>query len=165
MIIDTISGDLLCAKESYICQQCNCLTLKSHGLSKSISDKYEWANPYAIRPKKSANSTSEPDEPGTIVEMSHPLKPDKYPTVLCFMSQWCPGKPNKFNQYYSKEYADTVSEREGWFQNCLDILDENEYSTVAVPYGIGCGLAGGNWTNYKKMLDGCSTKVVVYKLT
>jgi hypothetical protein len=33
-----------------------------------------------------------------------------------------------------------------------------------MPYKIGCGLAGGNWEIYKKMLEECSTKIVLYSI-
>ena len=305
VIIDTIKGDLLNSKKSYICQQCNCHTIKAHGLSKYISDKYFWGDLYQTRPKKSANSTTHPDEPGTIIELEHPTDPSKFHTVLCFMAQWCPGKPKAYQRYsttydlpvlnsfkvtrprlpitgkytfkdqkksdmanlfigrgsitsstnkyfnvwnklgtanigkytssdivfisaegsrkgrlsldnnevnkaldaraiiiaderksressynlgereilnllqsanyieYPKEsghwfppnYDDTYQNRKKWFQECLDILDENNYGTVAMPYGIGCGLAGGKWAEYKKMLEECQTKIVLYQLS
>ena len=164
VIINTVSGDLLDAKEP-ICQQCNCLTIKPHGLSKYISDKYSWADPYTTRPIKTANTTSSPDEPGTIVEFKNPLYP--YNIVLCFMAQWCPGKPYAYNKFYSSTPCgseDNYSNRKKWFQECLDILDENNYDTVAMPYGIGCGLAGGKWVEYKQMIEECKTKIVIYKL-
>ena len=164
VIIKILKGDLLNAKETYICQQCNCVTIKSHGLSKYISDKYNWANPYKIRPKKSENTTSQPDEPGTIVSLEHPDIPEKYPIILCLMGQWCPGKPGIYNKYYPNKYDDTYKNRKKWFQECLDILDEHNYETVAIPYGIGCGLAGGKWNEYKKMLEECNTKIVIYQL-
>ena len=147
VIIKTIKGDLLDAKESYICQQCNCVTVKSQGLSKYISEKYSWADPYKIR--------LEHDEPGTIVELKHSSQQDNSHIILCFMAQWCPGKPNAYKKYYSNKYNDTYQNRKKWFQECLDILDENNYDMVAVPYGIGCGLAGGKWCEYKKMLEKC----------
>ena len=161
VIINTVSGDLLDAKEP-ICQQCNCLTIKPHGLSKYISEKYSWADPYTIRPIKTANTTSSPDEPGTIVEFKNPLSPENI--VLCFMAQWCPGKPYVYKKYYSSKYDDTYINRKKWFQECLDILDKKKYDTVAMPYGIGCGLAGGKWVEYKKMIEECKTKIIIYKL-
>lgn len=54
--------------------------------------------------------------------------------------------------------------KEKWFQDCLDILDANNYGTVAMPYGIGCRLAGGKWKDYKDMIEKCSTKIILYKL-
>jgi hypothetical protein len=48
-IIKIVQGSLLDATEEYIEQQCNCVTVKSHGLSQQISDKYPWANVYKRR--------------------------------------------------------------------------------------------------------------------
>lgn len=304
VIINTIHGNLLNAKESYICHQCNCVTIKSHGLSKTISDIYPWADLYKTRPKKSPNSTTHPDNPGTIIQLEPPTNSSKFHTILCFLAQWGPSKPNVYQKFYSTTYdlpvvntqfkgpilprtgkhtikdqrkstmanlfigrgsnnssthkyfnvwhkygkanvgiytstdivyisaegsrknrisldnkevniaiegrsiiiADGVKDRENpynvgerelhkllqtsnyieypaesghwfppaykdtyqnrkiWFQECLDILDENNYETVAMPYGIGCGLAGGKWFEYKKMLEECNTNIVLYKL-
>lgn len=166
VILKVVKGDLLEAKEKYICQQCNCVTLKPHGLSESISKKYFWGDPYGIRPKKTANTTSQPDEPGTIIELAHPTKPNDHPIILCFMSQWGPSTPNRFKHYNSSKNDDTPENRKKWFQECLDILDENKetYDVVAMPYYIGCGLAGGKWCDYESMLNNCKTKIVLYKL-
>jgi hypothetical protein len=182
MIIKTINADLLTAKEQFICQQCNCVTRKAHGLSKYISTMYPWANPYAIRPEKTPNCTSLPDIPGTIVELNqdvaalsthpdesivntHERMGNSSLTFLNFMAQWCPGKPKTFSKFYPQDYSDTVQNRKQWFQDCLDILDEtDEYDEVAMPYGIGCGLAGGDWNDYEKMLNECSTRVILYRI-
>lgn len=162
-IIKTVYGDILDAVEKYVCQQCNCNTIKAHGLSRSIADKYYWANPYCNRRQKSNNSTSEPDEPGTILELRHPTNPDNYPVFLCMMAQWCPGKPGAYKHYYSTTYDDTYENRKEWFSECLAILDEKKYGVVAMPYYIGCGLAGGIWSDYEKMLNECETNIVLYK--
>ena len=164
VILEIKKGDLLKANESYICQQCNCVTIKSHGLSKSISDKYSYGDPYKNRPIKTPNTTSQPDKPGTIVKLQHPNEPDKYHTILCFMAQWGPSRPNRYKNYYSNTYEDNYENRKKWFKECLEILDKNNYGLVAMPYGIGCGLAGGKWNEYKKMLEDCTTKIVIYQL-
>jgi hypothetical protein len=31
--------------------------------------------------------------------------------------------------------------------------------SIAFPYGIGCGLAGGNWKDYSKLLEAFAEKV------
>lgn len=67
-------------------------------------------------------------------------------------------KPNKVMSYYKSIYKDTYDERKKWFQDCLDILDSNNYGTVAMPYGIGCGLAGGKWKDYKDMIENALQK-------
>lgn len=66
--------------------------------------------------------------------------------------------------HYKCIYKDSYEERKKWFQDCLDILDANNYGTVAIPYGIGRGLAGGKLKDYKDMIEKCSTKIILYKL-
>lgn len=77
------------------------------------------------------------------------------------MSQFGPSKRNNAKFCYKCIYKDTYEERKKWFQDCLDILDENNYTVVAMPYGIGCGLAGGKWKDYKDMIEKCSTKIIL----
>jgi O-acetyl-ADP-ribose deacetylase (regulator of RNase III) len=160
VILKIVQGDLLDAKEKYICHQCNCNTKKAKGLSKYISDKYSWANIYARRSKV----PFVPDTPGKVLQLVHPNQKDYKHTILCFMAQWLPGKPNAYKHCYSTTYDDTYENRKKWFKDCLAILDFNKFDTVAMPYLIGCGLAGGKWDDYKQLLDNCSTCIVLYKL-
>jgi hypothetical protein len=71
--------------------------------------------------------------------------------------------------------GDTTSDRLGWFREGLSSLNSwlKTSPTPAVtqinfPYGIGCGLAGGSWTEYVKELETfvneCPLPVVIYKL-
>lgn len=48
--------------------------------------------------------------------------------------------------------------RKKWFQYYLVILDHNNLETLAMPYGIEYGLAGGKWEDYKNIIKKCSTK-------
>lgn len=111
------------------------------------------------RTPKTRNCTSVPSVPGTIqVDKSD----DK--TVIHLFGQWLPGKPGKpYN--YPTTYSDTYSDRILFFKNCLKELDNLELDTVAMPYQIGCGLAGGNWDIYRKLLEDCKTKIILYKLS
>jgi len=161
MILEIKKGDLLKATEKYLAQQNNCNTIKAHGLSQTIKDKYPWADPYGRRKKKSNNSTSEPDTPGTVLEMSDEKS---YHTVLCLMAQWLPGSPYKFAKYYSNTFDDSYENRKKWFQQCLDILDEKYHEPIAMPYNIGCGLAGGDWKDYEEMLKKAKSKFVLYRI-
>lgn len=164
VIIDIINGDILDAKESYICHQCNCVTKTSYGLSKSISNKYTWADLYKTRLKNKQN-VEQSDEPGTIVEFEHPTNPNKFHKIICFISQIGPKKPDTYKNLYLNKYNDTYQNRKNWFKECLSILDENNYENVAIPHGIGCGIAGGKWDDYIKMLEECRTKIVLYKIS
>lgn len=142
-ILKIIKGDLLDAEEYHIAQQCNCVTVKSHGLSKVIANKWPEADVYAKRQQlDSRNCAINRSEPGT-VEKCH--LDDKI--ILCMFAQYCPGKVGWCSRVYDSD--ETAKDRQRWFSECLDIIDDDEtISVVAMPYGIGCGLAGGNWQKY-----------------
>lgn len=59
---------------------------------------------------------------------------------------------------------ETTKMREEWFRKCLDKLAEflsvnPVYTRIAMPCGIGCGLAGGNWEVYNTMLTQWTEKI------
>jgi O-acetyl-ADP-ribose deacetylase (regulator of RNase III) len=164
-IIKTIKGDLLNAHEPYIAQQCNCLTVTPHGLSTSIGKRFPYAAVYSNRRSMGQrNCAIETDRsmPGTIQIAKSINNTD--PIILCMFAQWGPGKCGKFNTY-PKTYEDTVENRCKWFQQCLDIIDSNDsIMIIAMPYLIGCGLAGGDWKTYEIMLNNAKTDIVLYQI-
>ena len=166
VIIGTVIGDLLNAKEPYVAQQCNCNTVTARGLSSGIAKRWKHGDVYSARSKKSANTAQDPDEPGTVVITRAEVDEAGVPVLLHLMAQWTPGKLGSSNRYYPKTYQDTRVNREQWFQDCLDAIDDyvRPPDTVAMPYLIGCGLAGGKWETYQKMLEKCKTKIKLYRL-
>lgn len=163
VIITEIRGNLLDAKERYIAQQCNCVTVRPHGLSKSIAERWSHGDVYSARSARSRNTAQEPDAPGSVVITEG--APDE-PVLLHMMAQWTPSKPCSYSRYYPATYKDTVENRQAWFLQCLQALEEHvpHDETIAMPFRIGCGLAGGNWTEYRKMLEDTSCKVKLYRL-
>jgi hypothetical protein len=173
-IIKIINGDLLEATEPYIAQQCNCCTVKAHGLSASIATRFPWANVYKRRKSigKGRNNAVIKSMPGTIEIDSKPetiLDHLVGPTTTKFkiihmFAQYCPGKPNAFSRYYD-DTPDSFKDRKKYFKKCLDLIDKDPNITVVeIPYLIGCGLAGGSWKDYEKMLDDSKTDIVLYKI-
>ena len=164
-----IEADLLNSTEKYIIQQCNCLTVYSHGLSKSLSDKWSWADLYSTRSKignRNLAIENDRDKPGSIRILTSPNN-DK--NVICMFAQWVPNKPGKYKSYPKYE-IDNYNNREKWFKECLnEILKIDNLESIAIPYMIGCGLAGGNWENYYKLLkefdDQTNAEVIIYKKT
>ena len=148
MSVTDLRGDVLSLPwVDAIVQQCNCLTVKPHGLSQRIADRFPWANLYATRqPLGRRNLAIEADRgiPGTVRMMSHSTHPD----VICLLAQWDYGRGTQRLPLY----ADTREQRELWFQQCLQELGTLSYQTLAFPYRIGCGLAGGNWTHYRQWI-------------
>lgn len=84
---------------------------------------------------------------------------------------------NLLAQYYpgrSLYTCDSSAKRLEWFRGCLKELArhpllQNPSHSIAFPYNIGCGLAGGRWTDYEAELKGFAqaieAKVVLVKLT
>lgn len=166
-IIEIVNGNLLDASEPYIAQQCNCCTVKSHGLSASISKEFPWADVYKRRKLSGKNKKERKITiPGTIEIDSCPSDNLK---VIHMFAQYSPGKPNSFSRYYKDDdieaIKDSFIDRQKYFKECLDLIDNDPNITiVAMPYLIGCGLAGGSWSDYEKLLNDSVTDIVLYKI-
>ena len=156
-----IEGNILDAKEQYIAQQCNCLCVIPHGLSKAIADKYPWGDPYKTRTKMTRNCAipEDRDTPGTIRVLRSPTRDGgeggeggEGKSIICMFAQWAPGKPRAFKSYPQYE-KDTYDARIEWFKSCLEVMKSLEIESIAFPWTIGCGLAGGNWNIYKSLIE------------
>ena len=136
-------GDLLKADEEYIVHQVNSKTTKGAGLSAAVFKKFPYADVYKDGTRRI---------PGEII-----IRKD----IINLVGQDTPGKPKK---------NETAKKREKWFEEGLEKIEEiPDLESVAFPYGIGSGLAGGNWENYQKMINKFAKsnpdiKVVIYKL-
>jgi len=174
IMVKIVKGDLLNSNEEYIVQQCNCLTVSSHGLSKSISDKYgKWADPYCQRKRIGKRNLAQEqyrDKPGTIkILTSTPSDPKittVQPNVVCIFGQWVPGVPGKYKTYPKWE-IDNYENRLKWFEEAL-LSIPSDIKRLAFPYKIGCGLAGGNWNKYYKIIQKfeelSKCECIIYKL-
>lgn len=166
---ELVIGNLLNAKVDVIVQQCNCVTIKPHGLSEQISKKYPYANIYKKRIGKSSNTALKYDIPGTCIIS----KAENMPTIAALLCQIGPGKPFKWASIYKFDpQTDSPLKRLEYFEMALQALnkickDEN-YKTVAFPFNIGCGLAGGNWNKYLKLIVNfelySNLKIFIYQL-
>lgn len=106
-----------------------------------VFEKFSYANTY----KKGVERIS-----GTI----HAMKKEGCKTIINMYAQCTPGKPNK---------DETKEMRLKWFKQCLIDVEKLKLGTIAIPYRIGCGLAGGDWENYKAALEESKLDIVVYK--
>lgn len=143
-----VYGDITKVPRDIIIHQCNCVTTIGKGLSHTLFTAFPYSDIYSKRVK--------PDKPGEII-VRH--SEDHRPDIIAFLAQYYPGK--------AKNSFDTAKKREEWFRECLDKMYEllsskenvNKKLTIAFPYGIGCGLGGGNWSTYEKMLDDFAVKM------
>jgi len=134
-MLHEITGDLLTTDAQYICHQCNCVSDgPAAGLAAALSKKYPYCDVYTGRVIR---STTEVRGDGS----------DESPFIIAMFAQYYPG-PSKYDN-------DTVEMREKWFEQCLEEMRKTVNQTVhsvAFPWKIGCGLAGGNWNKYRLMI-------------
>lgn len=169
MPLSVFEGDLLCATEQYLMQQCNCISTAPHGLSGAVAAKFPWADPYRRRRKLNGRNCAVPEhrpEPGTVDVFGDGVD-KRY--VVCMYAQYGMGKPYSYNNA-GREWEDSPKLRKEWFAQCLDEVAYLKPTSVAMPHGIGCGLAGGNWAkDYHPVLvkwadENPAIAVVLYKL-
>ncbi len=132
--IHIIDGDILKTKAEYIAHQCNCITDRAGGLAYTLFIKYPFANDYREEVKR---------DPGRInIHVS-----SVFPHAII----------NMFAQYYpgSSGRNDSKTSRLAWFQSCLDEIATYcpSDAKIAMPWKIGCGLAGGNWDKYYALIE------------
>ena len=163
-----VDGNLLEAKVDVICHQINCVTVgpNAKGIAKSIHEVFPFADIYTKR-----QITEEKTEFGK----AYWLKGDESfkPVVLAIAGQYFPGKPATANS----RSIDTAENRLKMFKNALNQvkidLKTNGYKSIAFPDLIGCGMAQGNWEDYKNLIYNFSidvkndlgVEVYVYKLS
>jgi uncharacterized protein YprB with RNaseH-like and TPR domain len=166
VVLNTLSGSVVDTDCQFICHVANCVCCKSGitDLGAAIKTKWPMCDVYSHRPKKTANTTSDPSLPGTFIALPTPDKKN----VIALMSMWAPGKAGKWAAFYNQQlqtsYDDTAADRLEWFKSALHKLAyEYPNSTMAVPHKIGCESAGGNWDDYLAVLVQSPIKFKIYK--
>jgi len=169
--VEQIKGDLIDCDADVIVQQCNCITRKHQGLTTAIAtrlgvDPYKTRTPHKSRtgPSPTIADLESSDAPGTV---SIYQVPGKAQSVACLFAQYAPGSARKTYPFYERikkerGVVETYATRKQWFSECLEILTEKlgaeSRLAIAFPYGIGCGLAGGSWSEYYEMIRAWSER-------
>ena len=142
-MLKIIKGDLFDGYQ-YIAHQTNCYPGAMGGLAGEVLRRYPYAN--------TRNGVCKPGEI------------DVFKPVINMYAQVNLGSPNRY---------ETERQRLQWFRSCLiKITKINDLRQIAFPYGIGCGLGGGDWLKYENLLIGFAnymfnkyaTEVYVVKL-
>lgn len=162
-MIEIITGDLLSAPEQYIVHQTNCVTTKGGGLAHFLFAKFPYADVYASRTPEDCEVTSLRDKPGDII-ISGDGQDQRY--IINLMGQLYPGGS------WDDMPEDNEAARHKFFYNgLLKIAKLKDLKSIAFPWKIGCGLAGGNWEYYSGVLENFAkyvsdtqgTRVVIYR--
>lgn len=156
MTVNYIEGDLLTHPCNYLVQQCNCQTSSAAGLSKAIFGRWPSANTYV-------SGRANKRRPGHIdvipVSNSNSNSNGKY-VVNLYGQNW-PSKPRG---------DETAAQRLLWFHSGLQRLVQhlmqtaNDKLVVAFPHFIGCGLAGGKWSDYDAEINNFANLVRPYNV-
>lgn len=138
-----VTGDLVTFdKADVLVHQCNTVTTRGRGLSAAIFKTYPEADTYGSRHiVRKAGEIS-------VHDVGNGRK------VVNMYAQRNPGKP--------RERGDLAADRIRYFKSCLAHLTELRPAItkgVAFPCFIGCGLAGGDWTVYNRMIEDFAHKV------
>lgn len=153
-MIKVVRGDLLESEAKYIVHQTNCVSKSGAGLAHHLFKKFPYADTYKNREKE--------DTPGTIVVRGNG---EDQRFVINLMGQYYPGG-------LMADGPDTQKNRRSHFYKALfEISKLDSLESVAFPYRIGCGIAGGDWDWYFDMLlkfsdyvsENNSAEVFIYK--
>lgn len=137
-MIPIINQSLLEANTKYIAHQCNCKSNYSAGLAKSIFTKFPYSDTYKDRIYTGYNF------PGRIDVLGN--GEDNRFIINMYIQFW-PGKPGK-------DIYDTNGYRIKHLKQCLSKIAEiSNLESIGFPYNLGCGLAGGNFIEYSKILE------------
>lgn len=137
-----VRGDLLAHDADYIVHQCNCRTTRAWGLAYSLFGSFPHADTYTLPSDPKIAPMPPKRVPGTLTLHGGPGTGLR--GVVNLYGQDAPGKAST---------AETKAQRLTWFQDALlQLADVPDLKSVAFPHGIGCGLAGGAWTQYEAAL-------------
>lgn len=143
-MIEIIKGNILDAKEKYIAHQCNAVSNQAGGLAHYIFKKFPYADIYKGRPFP--YKASGINFPGHCVIKGDGLK-DRF--VINIIAQYYPGTPRPGGNLLDGPHV-----REGYFNRCLfEISRMENIDSIAFPLNIGCGMAGGDWEKYNRMIQ------------
>jgi len=140
-------------------------------LSQTIARKLG-VNPYSKRTGvgNTADVSARPS-PGSIYVEQVSVNESQV-QVVCLFSQVGMGKPGAYSGSFG--VPDSASDRLAYFREALNKVALLPFPpaprarAVAMPWGIGCGLAGGDWSLYEQEINAFAKKheiqCVLYRL-
>lgn len=155
--MQVIDGNILDADAEIIAHQCNCTSTGVAGVAAAIFDRFPAANDNKRGSQGSFGTTK-----------LHQVETGKYVANLFAQIQPATADASKGDGKFARAEAFKKSLRELVVQvNDLGLRG----ATVALPYLIGCGLAGGNWDIYTEILESfeadyrktCGGEIVLYR--
>ena len=155
-MINIKSGNIINAAEDIICHQVNCLGIMGGGLALQIKNKY----PEVFKAYKEFCPRQKTEQMLGQTQI-----------VACHDGKYI---ANIFGQNecgWGKQQTDYDALAQGFNRLFSAVTNDSKYSdkSIAIPYGIGCGLGGGDWNEVLKIIEKSIKaydvkNVVIYKL-
>ena len=140
-----IEGDLLNAPFQIIAHQVNCMGVMGAGVAKSLRLKY----PGLYESYKETCDLYERDRKD-LLGFCHWYRAEDRKIVLNLFGQYGFGRDKRYTDYeaFDKAMRNGIEEikNEAFKEDGIQLC-------IAIPYGIGCGLAGGDWSEVKEILE------------
>ena len=149
-VIKIVKGNLLDAAEDVIAHQVNCRGAMGAGIAKQIRDRYP--ENYMLYREKCLDAIARPQSllGDCLLFQSYYWSEPKHYLVANLFAQDRYGRQGAYTDETAFRYAlkylayHLYKTSEGW---------KMPRKTIAMPYKIGCGLAGGNWDNIYKIIE------------
>lgn len=149
-MIKIVQGDLLESDCNVIMHQCNCLNKMGAGIARQIKDKY---------PKAFEADYNYPVPLGKDRLGGYSTTVDKGVLIVNLYAQIGYGRGTRTQYEYFQEALRNALQK---------IRKDDREAKIGLPYGIGCGLAGGNWNIVLGIIDEAAeefgTDIYLYKL-
>lgn len=140
-MITIIDGDLLETDCKIIAHQVNCIGLMEHGVAKQIRDKFPGS--YAIY-KSVCQAAEDLMKPKELLGINLGCSLGSSRKILVHM----------FAQYDRGTGLRTDYDAlAACLQDLKSIAEKNQVYEVALPYKVGCGLAGGDWNLVFRLIE------------
>jgi hypothetical protein len=141
-----VDGDLMTAPEELLVHQCCCTAVRAHGLSAAVAARFPHADPYAARAPMGSRNMAIPEHrpaPGTLLVLGDGSEGKR--RVVALFGQVAMGKPGRYD---AGGVPDAPADRLRYFRAGMAALAALRPASLALPWRIGCGLAGGDWRAY-----------------
>jgi len=138
-MIKIVEGNILNATEDVLCQQVNCQKVMGAGLAKQIRNKYPEVYPSY---KRFCEGCKDYNRRNLLGEIQTIIVSDGK-VIANLFAQYDYGRDKQYTDYDALKIC---------FEGILKLASMFN-DTIAIPYGIGCGLAGGDWDVVYKTIE------------
>ena len=145
-------GNILEATENIIVHQVNNLGIMGAGLALQIKNK--WPDVYTEYKKYIHQMNTIKSTKHTLIGSIHLVPINNNQVIINMFSQNGISRTKRTTDYDAMEQC---------FKQIQKIIQETNH-TVAIPYKIGCGLAGGDWNIVQNLIEKYLPNATIYKL-